>query len=196
MNDLVLTPDELAIGKRAQAALLASAGAAAPRPHPWARPATAKPAPVAGPLPPRAPSERALTGALLQDAEAVWPLADAAGIVAESFTDPDCLKIWRAAAVLRHQGRPVDMVAIAEAIGGDAGDAMQTFAELVEACPTTAYASRYVDQVAESQRRRKLSDAARMAADALAKVGRWMWWQMLSKPPRRPWGAAGAGRRS
>jgi len=171
MNDLVLTPDELAIGKRAQAALLASAGAAAPRPHPWARPATAKPAPVASPLPSRAPSERALTGALLQDPDAVFTLADAAGIVAESFTDPDCLKIWRAAAVLRHQGKPADMVAIAEAIGGDACDAMQLFSELVDACPTTAYASRYVDQVAEGQRRLKLSDAARMAAEALAKGG-------------------------
>ena len=171
MNDLVLTPDELAIGKRAQAALLASAGAAAPRPHPWARPATAKPAPVAGPLPPRAPSERALTGALLQDADAVWPLADAAGIEAEAFTDSDCLRIWRAAAVLRHQGKPVDMVAIAESMGGDAGDNVQIFSELIEDCPTSAYASRYVEQVAENQRRRKLSDAARMAAEALAKGG-------------------------
>lgn len=117
------------------------------------------------------PAERALVGALLQDAEAVWPLADAAGIESEAFTDSDCLRIWRAAAVLRHQGKPADMVAIAEAIGGDASDNMQTFSELVEACPTTAYASRYVDQVAESQRRRKLSDAARMAADALAKGG-------------------------
>jgi len=171
MNDLVLTPDELAIGKRAQAALLASAGAAAPRPHPWARPATAKPAPVASPLPSRAPSERALTGALLQDPDAVFPLADAAGIESEAFTDSDCLRIWRAAAVLRHQGKPADMVAIAEAIGGDAYDAMQLFSELVDACPTTAYASRYVDQVAEGQRRRKLSDAARMAAEALAKGG-------------------------
>lgn len=117
------------------------------------------------------PAERALVGALLQDAEAVWPLADAAGIESEAFTDSDCLRIWRAAAVLRHQGKPADMVAIAEAIGGDACDNMQTFSELVEACPTTAYASWYVDQVAESQRRRKLSDAARMAADALAKGG-------------------------
>lgn len=117
------------------------------------------------------PAERALVGALLQDAEAVWPLADAAGIEAEAFTDSDCLRIWRAAAVLRHQGKPVDMVALADSIGGDASDVMQTFAELVEACPTTAYASRYADQVAEGQRRRKLSDAARMAAEALAKGG-------------------------
>ena len=117
------------------------------------------------------PAERALVGALLQDAEAVWPLADAAGIESEAFTDSDCLRIWRAAAVLRHKGKPVDMVALADSIGGDACDAMQLFSELVDACPSTAYASRYVDQVAEGQRRRKLSDAARMAADALAKGG-------------------------
>jgi len=116
-------------------------------------------------------SERALCGALLQDPEAVFPLADSAGIVAESFTDGDCIRVWRAAAILRHKSRPVEMVAIAEAMEGDAGDNMAVLAELVESCPTTAYASRYADQVAEGQRRRRLQEAATMAAEALAKGG-------------------------
>ena len=54
MNDPVLTPAELAIGASAQAALLASAGAPTPRPAPWARPAMARPAPVAS-KPPAVP---------------------------------------------------------------------------------------------------------------------------------------------
>ncbi|NCC94216.1 MAG: hypothetical protein EOM10_13190, partial [Opitutae bacterium] len=87
------------------------------------------------------------------------------------FTDGDCIRVWRAAAILQHQGKPVDLISVAESMGGDSGDNMMALAELVEACPTTAYASRYVAQVAEGERRRKLSDAARLAADALAKGG-------------------------
>lgn len=54
MNDLVLSSEELAIGASAQASLLSSAGVAAPRPMPWARPAMTKPGPVAS-KPPAVP---------------------------------------------------------------------------------------------------------------------------------------------
>ena len=55
MNDLASTSEQMAIGKRAQSALLASASAA-PRIAPWARPAMPRPAtveikPSAGPVP-------------------------------------------------------------------------------------------------------------------------------------------------
>lgn len=117
------------------------------------------------------PSERALVGALLQNAEAVFPLADAAGIVAETLTDTDCLRAWRAAVVLRHKSKPVEMVAIAETMDGDAADNVMMLGELVQACPSTAFAAHYAAQVAEDQRRRKLTEAARMAAEQLAKGG-------------------------
>lgn len=117
------------------------------------------------------PSERALTGAMLQDAEAVFPLADAAGIVAETFIDADCLRVWRAAALLRHRKTTVELVAISEAMDGDAADNIVTLGELVEACPSSAFVAHYAAQVAEGERRRRLSEAARMAADALAKGG-------------------------
>lgn len=55
MNDPALTPAELAIGASAQASLIASAGAPASRPAPWARPAVPKPSTVAI-KPPAAPA--------------------------------------------------------------------------------------------------------------------------------------------
>ena len=60
MNDLVLSSDELAIGASAQAALIASVGAA-PRPMPWARPAMTKPGPVAS-KPPAVPAANDAAG--------------------------------------------------------------------------------------------------------------------------------------
>lgn len=116
-------------------------------------------------------SERALCGALLQDPDAVWPLADGAGIDAEAFTDADCLHVWRAAAILRHRKKIVDPLAVAEAMDGDAGENLLALGELVDACPTVQNAAHYARQVAEHQRRRRLREAATMAAEALAKGG-------------------------
>ena len=130
----------------------------------------------------RHPRERALVGALLKMPGRLAPPG-----LPGSSPEPSRIQIASNLAgggVLR-QGKPVDMVALADSIGGDAYDAMH-FSPNSHACPTTAYASWYVDQVAESQRRRKLSDAARMAADALAKGGAVDVWPILKAAARPP----------
>lgn len=118
-----------------------------------------------------APSERALVGALLQDAEAVFPIADAAGISSESFVDTDCLRAWRAAALLRHRKQIVDLVSVAEAMDGDSGGNVVTLGEMVCLCPTITSAPHYAHALAEAQRGRKLNAAARMAVEQLDKGG-------------------------
>lgn len=116
-------------------------------------------------------SERALVGALLQDAEAVFPLADAAGISSESFTDTDCIRAWRAAALLRHRKTTVDPATVAEAMDGDSYGNIVTLGDMACLCPTTESAATYCQQVAEAQRGRKLNAAARMAVEQLDKGG-------------------------
>ena len=116
-------------------------------------------------------SERALVGALLQDAETVFPLADAAGISSESFTDTDCIRAWRAAALLRHRKTTVDPATVAEAMDGDSYGNIVTLGDMVCLCPTTESAASYCQQVAEAQYRRKVNAAARMAAEQSDKGG-------------------------
>ncbi len=116
-------------------------------------------------------SERALVGALLQDAETVFPLADAAGISSESFTDTDCIRAWRAAALLRHRKTTVDPATVAGAMDGDSYGNIVTLGDMVCLCPTTESAATYCKQVAEAQYRRKVNAAARMAAEQSDKGG-------------------------
>lgn len=134
-----------------------------------------EPAPTPAPVPSVEPGEsveRALIGALVQEPDAVLPIVEAAGLTAASFTDPVCLRAWGAIARLRAKKRAVvDLLTVPAEMDGDAGTNMVELGACVSLCPTVAHAEHYARQVAEAELRRKLSDAARMAADALAKGG-------------------------
>lgn len=141
-----------------------------PTPEPKPEPAS-PPAPISS-VEPGENVERALIGALVQDPDAVLPIVEAAGLTAASFTDPVCIRAWGAIARLRAKKRAVvDLLTVPTEMDGDAGTNMVELGACVSLCPTVAHAGYYAEQIAETERRRKLSDAARMAADALAKGG-------------------------
>lgn len=116
-------------------------------------------------------SERALIGAILQAPDAVLPVVEAAGLTAASFTEPVCALALEAIARLRAGRAVVDVVSVSEEMPGDASENAIDLGECISACPTITHAAYYCDQVRAADRRRKLSDAARMASDALAKGG-------------------------
>lgn len=120
---------------------------------------------------PATQSERALLGAILQEPDVVLPIVEAAGLTAASFTDAVCVRALEAVARLRAGRSVVDLVSIAEEMDGDDGTNVVELGDCMALCPTTAHAEHYARQVAGAERRRKLSDAARMATDALAKGG-------------------------
>ena len=120
---------------------------------------------------PATQSERALLGAILQEPDAVLPIVEAAGLTAASFTDAVCVRALEAVARLRAGRSVVDLVTVAEAMDGEDGTNIVELGDCVALCPTVAHASYYVEQVREAERRRRLSAAARMATDALAKGG-------------------------
>ena len=116
-------------------------------------------------------SERALIGALVQEAETVFPLADAAGLGVESFTETDCIRAWQAAALVRHRKQPVIPASVSQTMDGDSFENMQLLGAMILESPTTAHAGYLVQQVAEAQYRRKVNAAARMAAEQSDKDG-------------------------
>lgn len=120
---------------------------------------------------PATQSERALLGAILVEPDAVLPIVEAAGLTARSFSEPVCIRALEAVARLRSGRAVVDLVSVAEEMDGDGGTNMVELGDCVALCPTVAHASFYAEQVREAERRRKLSDAARLAADALSKGG-------------------------
>ena len=127
-----------------------------------------RPSPSANaPAPAAELSERALIGALLQDFDIVFPVAQAAGIGVESFTDPTCRKAWETMDKLRTGRKIVDLVTVPEAMGGGAMENAVALGECVAACPTTAHAAYYAEQVREAQQRRKALAATKDAVRAL-----------------------------
>lgn len=116
-------------------------------------------------------SEKALIGALLQEHDRVFPIVQGAGITAASFTDAVCSAAWRAMEKLRAERKVVDLVAVPETMGGDAGENLAALGGMVQACPTTAHAAHYAQQVREAERRRALLLAAKDAQERLQKGG-------------------------
>lgn len=116
-------------------------------------------------------SERALVGALLQDFCGVIPIVQAAGVSGASFTDAVCLSAWGAMDKLRAGGKVVDLVSVPEAMDGDAAANLAALGECVSACPTTAHAAFYIEQVRQAERRRALHAAAKMAVEQLDRGG-------------------------
>lgn len=116
-------------------------------------------------------AERALLGALLQEFDRVSPIVQAAGVSGASFTDAVCLSAWGAMDKLRAGGNVVDLVSVPEAMGGDAAENLAALGECVSACPTTAHAAFYIEQVRQAERRRALHAAAKMAVEQLDRGG-------------------------
>lgn len=114
-------------------------------------------------------SERALLGAILQEHDRIYPVVQMEGITMASFTDDDCIRAWTAIEGLRNKGKIVDLVTVAEAMGGDTEGNWLTLGEMVEACPTTVHAEHYAREVREAERRRELHTGARLALEALAR---------------------------
>ena len=94
-----------------------------------------------------------------------------ADVTESSFNDPVCISVWRTASKLKGDRKIVDLVTLADAMGGDSAENMLALGELVSLCPSVAYAQHYVAQVAEAHRRRVYSDAVRMAAVQLQNGG-------------------------
>ncbi len=125
------------------------------------------------------PSEGALIGALLKDPVAVLPLCDAAGLSAESFTDPDARAAFAAAATLQAEGNPIDLAAVAQEMAGDAAS-IETLARFMDDCPTVTHAAYHAGKIREAEHKAGLAAALRdglqalqaggSAADAVAKV--------------------------
>ena len=116
-------------------------------------------------------SEKALIGALLQEHDRVFPIVQGAGITAASFTDAVCSAAWRAMEKLRAERKVVDLVAVPETMGGDAAENLAALGGMVQACPTTAHAAHYAQQVREAERRRYLIAAAITAQKRLQAGG-------------------------
>jgi hypothetical protein len=120
---------------------------------------------------PATQSEQALLGAILQAPDTVLPAVDAAGLTAASFSDDFCVRAMEAIFSLRANGVAVDLVTVSEKMPGDASENALELGDCMVLCPTVAHASYYCEQVLAADRRRRLSAAARMAADALSKGG-------------------------
>ena len=116
-------------------------------------------------------SEQALLGAILQEPATVLPVVEAVGLTAASFSDDFCVRAMEAIFSLRANDVAVDLVTVSEKMPGDARVNALDLGDCVDLCPTPAHAEHYARQVAEAERRRRLSEAARMAVEQLAKGG-------------------------
>ena len=116
------------------------------------------------------PSERALIGAILKEPVAVLPLCDAAGLSAESFTNPDARAAFAAVAALQAEGSPIDPAAVAQEIAGDAVS-LETLARFMDDCVTVAHAEYHARQVREAERKAGLAAALRDSLQALQAGG-------------------------
>ena len=117
-------------------------------------------------------SERALIGAILQDAERAFPIVQAAGVAAASFTDETCISAWQAMELLRSR-KPgiIDPLTVAGQMDGDDGENLLALSEMLDSCPTSEHTSYYAEQVRTAERRRNLHLAVRLAAEALDRGG-------------------------
>ncbi len=117
------------------------------------------------------PAERALIGAILQDAESAYPVAVAAGVVDAAFTDALCRDAWMAVRRLRDTGKPVDPLTVSELMRGEQSANLLALGECMDLCPTATNARAYAEQVADAYRRESLRTAARLAVETLEKGG-------------------------
>jgi replicative DNA helicase len=116
-------------------------------------------------LPPHSPdAERALLGALLNDADNVRPLCERAGVTVDWFFEHDHALTFRAILSLAH----VDLVTVGESLKRRGHEDLSgMFLEsLVDACPASAMAGSYIEILREKFRLRRLRENGMRLAEA------------------------------
>jgi len=132
--------------------------------------ATPPAAPRSDRIPPHSEdAERGVLGAALLDADRVVDLAIERGLSPASFYVPAHQALFEVLAMMKHEGRPVDLLTVGdrlrstgrlEEIGG------AVFLEkLVDGTPTSAHADYYIDIVRQKHLLRLIIDRSREAVD-------------------------------
>lgn len=116
-------------------------------------------------------AERGLLGSVLMDYERVLALCIERGVSEESFYVPAHRIIYRNAVELMRTGRPVELLSLGSKLrdsgAHDTVGGQVALEALVDATPTSAHASYYIQIVKDCEKRRNvIGESARLAEDA------------------------------
>ena len=107
-------------------------------------------------------NERALVGAILQDAPAAVYACHAAGVSSASFVDSFLAEIYKAAETLVSEDKPADIISILTLARAE--DDIDRAGVLVSECPSSTYAAHYAARVRVEQTRREILRLSKEAA--------------------------------